>query len=78
MAAFSHGKPFTPSCADNIFLLVLECYISLIGLHIYLLNHEFLTKVVEKRWPHDVEKMNKLSIIEEGYEKKVLYKEKKQ
>jgi len=38
---------------------------------IYHLNHEFLTKTVQVRWPNDTSKMNKLSIIEEGYEKKV-------
>jgi starch phosphorylase len=38
---------------------------------IYIINHLFLTKVVEKRWPNDTARMNKLSIIEEGYEKKV-------
>jgi hypothetical protein len=40
--------------------------------YVYIINHLFLTKVVEKRWPGDMARMNKLSIIEEGYEKKVI------
>jgi starch phosphorylase len=38
---------------------------------IYQLNHWFLTHVVLKQWPSDVEKMKTLSIIEEGWEKRV-------
>jgi len=38
---------------------------------IYELNYKFLTTIVEKQWPGDFGKMSKLSIIEEGHEKKI-------
>lgn len=38
---------------------------------IYQLNHWFLTHVVLEKWPSDPERMKNLSIIEEGWEKRV-------